>query len=165
MRGKHPETMVMRQPWDTGSSAKDDPYTELAVEILMVSVEDYIEVLKTLLRGDLSDSEIHDCKLVKKRLEKFFRSKEYEFYAAFLSTEIDPEILIQQCGLRAKERLEAELEKEREKEEEVKKEKEEKEAAEMAAEEQAEKQEQEQMQEQNTNNISTADKAESEEAQ
>ena len=162
MRGKHPETMVMRQPWDTGSSAKDDPYTELAVEILMVSVEDYIEVLKTLLRGDLSDSEIHDCKLVKKRLEKFFRSKEYEFYAAFLSTEIDPEILIQQCGLRAKERLEAELEKEREKEEEAK---EEKEAAENAAEEQAEKQEQEQMQEQNTNIISTADKAESEEAQ
>ena len=162
MRGKHPETMVMRQPWDTGSSAKDDPYTELAVEILMVSVEDYIEVLKTLLRGDLSDSEIHDCKLVKRRLEKFFRSKEYEFYAAFLSTEIDPEILIQQCGLRAKERLEAELEKEREKEEEAK---EEKEAAENAAEEQAEKQEQEQMQEQNTNIISTADKAESEEAQ
>ncbi len=162
MKGKHPETMVMRQPWDTGSSAKDDPYTELAVEILMVSVEDYIEVLKTLLRGDLSDSEIHDCKLVKKRLEKFFRSKEYEFYAAFLSTEIDPEILIQQCGLRAKERLEAELEKEREKEEEAK---EEKEAAENAAEEQAEKQEQEQMQEQNTNIISTADKAESEEAQ
>ena len=162
MRGKHPETMVMRQPWDTGSSAKDDPYTELAVEILMVSVEDYIEVLKTLLRGDLSDSEIHDCKLVKRRLEKFFRSKEYEFYAAFLSTEIDPEILIQQCGLRAKERLEAELEKEREKEEEAK---EEKEAAENAAEEQAEKEEQEQMQEQNTNNISTADKAESEEAQ
>ena len=162
MKGKHPETMVMRQPWDTGSSAKDDPYTELAVEILMVSVEDYIEVLKTLLRGDLSDSEIHDCKLVKRRLEKFFRSKEYEFYAAFLSTEIDPEILIQQCGLRAKERLEAELEKEREKEEEAK---EEKEAAENAAEEQAEKQEQEQMQEQNTNIISTADKAESEEAQ
>ena len=162
MRGKHPETMVMRQPWDTGSSAKDDPYTELAVEILMVSVEDYIEVLKTLLRGDLSDSEIHDCKLVKRRLEKFFRSKEYEFYAAFLSTEIDPEILIQQCGLRAKERLEAELEKEREKEEEAKKEKE---AAEKSAEEQAEKQEQEQMQEQNTNIISTADKAESEEAQ
>ena len=162
MRGKHPETMVMRQPWDTGSSAKDDPYTELAVEVLMVSVEDYIEVLKTLLRGDLSDSEIHDCKLVKRRLEKFFRSKEYEFYAAFLSTEIDPEILIQQCGLRAKERLEAELEKEREKEEEAKKEKE---AAEKSAEEQAEKQEQEQMQEQNTNIISTADKAESEEAQ
>ena len=162
MRGKHPETMVMRQPWDTGSSAKDDPYTELAVEILMVSVEDYIEVLKTLLRGDLSDSEIHDCKLVKKRLEKFFRSKEYEFYAAFLSTEIDPEILIQQCGLRAKERLEAELEKEREKEEEAKKEKE---AAEKAADKQAEKHEQEQMQEQNTNIISTADKAESEEAQ
>ena len=162
MRGKHPETMVMRQPWDTGSSAKDDPYTELAVEILMVSVEDYIEVLKTLLRGDLSDSEIHDCKLVKRRLEKFFRSKEYEFYAAFLSTEIDPEILIQQCGLRAKERLEAELEKEREKEEEAKKEKE---AAEKAADKQAEKHEQEQMQEQNTNIISTADKAESEEAQ
>ena len=162
MKGKHPETMVMRQPWDTGSSAKDDPYTELAVEILMVSVEDYIEVLKTLLRGDLSDSEIHDCKLVKKRLEKFFRSKEYEFYAAFLSTEIDPEILIQQCGLRAKERLEAELEKEREKEEEAKKEKE---AAEKAADKQAEKHEQEQMQEQNTNIISTADKAESEEAQ
>ena len=159
MRGKHPETMVMRQPWDTGSSAKDDPYTELAVEILMVSVEDYIEVLKTLLRGDLSDSEIHDCKLVKRRLEKFFRSKEYEFYAAFLSTEIDPEILIQQCGLRAKERLEAELEKEREKEEEAK---EEKEAAEKAAAKQAEKHEQEQMQEHNTNIITTADQAESE---
>ena len=154
MRGKHPETMVMRQPWDTGSSAKDDPYTELAVEILMVSVEDYIEVLKTLLRGDLSDSEIHDCKLVKRRLEKFFRSKEYEFYAAFLSTEIDPEILIQQCGLRAKERLEAEARAKKEKE-----------AAEKAADKQAEKHEQEQMQEQNTNIISTADKAESEEAQ
>lgn len=163
MRGKHPETMVMRQPWHTGSSAKDDPYTELAVEILMVSVEDYIEVLKTLLRCDLSDSEIHDCKLVKRRLEKFFRSKEYEFYAAFLSTEIDPEILIQQCGLRAKERLEAELEKEREKEEE--KAKKAKEPAEKSAEEQTEKEAQEQMQEQNTNIISTADKAESEEAQ
>ena len=117
-----------------GTSAKDDPYTELAVAVLMQAVDDYIEVLKTLLKGGLTKSEIRDCEILKKELERFFYSQEYEFYTAFLSTEIDPQALIKHCPIRAKERLEEEKQKEEEK---AKKAAEK--AAEKAAKEQAEK--------------------------
>ena len=113
-----------------GTSAKDDPYTELAAAVLMQAVDDYIEVLKKLLKGDLTKSEIRDCEILKKELERFFYSQEYEFYTAFLSTEIDPQALIKNCPIRAKERLEEEKKKEEEKA---------KKAAEKAAKEQAEK--------------------------
>ena len=53
---KHPEMMVVRPPWDTGASAREDPYTELAITVVMTAVEDYIEVLKTMLKGDLTRS-------------------------------------------------------------------------------------------------------------
>ena len=112
---KHPEMMVVRQPWDIGSSAKEDPYTELAITVVMTAVDDYIEILKMLLKGNLTDNEIHDCKLEKRRLERFFHSKDYEFYTAFMSTEIDPEVIIKLCPIRAKERLEEEKKKEEEK--------------------------------------------------
>ena len=148
-----------------GTSAKDDPYTELAVAVLMQAVDDYIEVLKTLLKGGLAKSEIRDCEILKKELERFFYSQEYEFYTAFLSTEIDPQALIKNCPIRAKERLEEEKQKEEEKA---------KKAAEKAAQEQAEKAVQEQsennqseVQPENNNRAETqekADKAESEES-
>ena len=164
---KHPEMMVVRQPWDTGSSAREDPYTELAITVVMTAVEDYIEILKTMLKGDLTDNEIHDCKLEKRRLERFFRSKDYEFYTAFMSTEIDPEAIIKLAPIRAKERLEEERKKEEEKAKEAA-EKAAKEQAERAAKEAAEQAAKEQSgQQDNTenNNNSTADKAESEDAQ
>jgi len=140
-----------------GTSAKDDPYTELAVAVLMQAVDDYIEVLKTLLKGGLAKSEVRDCEILKEELERFFYSQEYEFYTAFLSTEIDPQALIKNCPIRAKERLEEEKQKEEEKA---------KKAAEKAAQEQAEKAVQEQQPE-NNNRAETqekADKAESEES-
>ena len=112
MKEKHTEIIVERPPWDTGGSAKDDPYTRLAVAVVMKAVEDYIEILKMFLKGNLTDTEIHEGKLEKRRLEQFFHSKYYDLYTAFLTTEIDPEILIQQCGIRAKERLEEERNKE-----------------------------------------------------
>ena len=148
-----------------GTSAKDDPYTELAVAVLMQAVDDYIEVLKTLLKGGLAKSEVRDCEILKEELERFFYSQEYEFYTAFLSTEIDPQALIKNCPIRAKERLEEEKQKEEEKA---------KKAAEKAAKEQAEKAVQEQaennqseVQPENNNRAETqekADKAESEES-
>ena len=148
-----------------GTSAKDDPYTELAVAVLMQAVDDYIEVLKTLLKGGLAKSEIRDCEILKEELERFFYSQEYEFYTAFLSMEIDPQALIKNCPIRAKERLEEEKQKEEEKA---------KKAAEKAAQEQAEKAVQEQsennqseVQPENNNRAETqekADKAESEES-
>lgn len=134
----HPEMTVVRQPWNIGSLGRDDPYTELAVEVVMTAVDDYIEILKTLLKGDLTDKEIHKCKLEKRRLERFFRSKDYGFYTAFMSTEIDPEAIIKLCPIRAKERLEEERKKEEEKA---------KEAAEKAAKEQAESEAKEQAEE------------------
>ena len=112
MKEKHTEIIVERPPWDTGGSAKDDPYTRLAVAVVMKAVEDYIEILKMFLKGNLTDTEIHDYKVEKRRLEQFFHSKYYALYTAFLNTEIDPEILIQQCNIRAKERLEEERKKE-----------------------------------------------------
>ena len=148
-----------------GTSTKDDPYTELAAAVLMQAVDDYIEVLKKLLKGGLTKSEIRDCEILKKELERFFYSQEYEFYTAFLSTEIDPQALIKNCPIRAKERLEEEKQKEEEKA---------KKAAEKAAKEQAEKAVQEQsennqseVQPENNNRAETqekADKAESEES-
>ena len=164
---KQPEMMDVRKPRDTGSSAREDPYTELAITVVMTAVEDYIEILKTMLKGDLTDNEIHDCKLEKHRLERFFRSKDYEFYTAFMSTEIDPEAIIKLCPIRAKERLEEERKKEEEKAKEAA-EKAAKEQAERAAKEAAEQAAKEQSgQQDNTenNNNSTADKAESEDAQ
>ena len=113
-----------------GTSTKDDPYTELAAAVLMQAVDDYIEVLKTLLKGGLAKSEVRDCEILKEELERFFYSQEYEFYTAFLSMEIDPQALIKNCPIRAKERLEEEKQKEEEKA---------KKAAEKAAKEQAEK--------------------------
>ena len=115
MKEKRTDIIVERPPWDTGDSAKDDPYTRLAVAVVMKAVEDYIEILKMFLKGNLADSEILEGKLEKRRLEQFFRSKYYDLYTAFLTTEIDPELLIKQCSIRAKERLEEER-----KEEEVK---------------------------------------------
>ena len=150
-----------------GTSAKDDPYTELAAAVLMQAVDDYIEVLKKLLKGGLAKSEIRDCEILKEELERFFYSQEYEFYTAFLSTEIDPQALIKNCPIRAKERLEEEKQKEEEKA---------KKAAEKAAKEQAEKAVQEHQEqaekkakEQPENNKQAetqekADKAESEES-
>ena len=117
-----------------GTSAKDDPYTELAAAVLMQAVDDYIEVLKKLLKGGLAKSEIRDCEILKEELERFFYSQKYGFYAAFLNTEIDPQALIKNCPIRAKERLEEEKQKEEEK---AKKAAEK--AAEKAAKEQAEK--------------------------
>ena len=154
-----------------GTSAKDDPYTELAAAVLMQAVDDYIEVLKKLLKGGLTKSEIRDCEILKKELERFFYSQEYEFYTAFLSTEIDPQALIKNCPIRAKERLEEEKKKEEEK---AKKAAEK--AAEKAAKEQAEKAIQEHQEQaekeakeqpENNNRAETqekADKAESEES-
>ena len=165
---KHPEMMVVRQPWDTGSSAREDPYTELAITVVMTAVDDYIEILKTMLKGDLTDNEIHDCKLEKRRLERFFHSKDYEFYTAFMSTEIDPEVIIKLCPIRAKERLEEEIRKAEGKRRKKKEEEKAKEAAEKAAKEQAEREAQKQVevkQDNTENNNSTADKAESEDAQ
>ena len=154
-----------------GTSAKDDPYTELAAAVLMQAVDDYIEVLKKLLKGGLTKSEIRDCEILKKELERFFYSQEYEFYTAFLSTEIDPQALIKHCPIRAKERLEEEKQKEEEK---AKKAAEK--AAEKAAKEQAEtavqehqEQAEKEAKEQPENNKQAetqekADKAESEES-
>ena len=136
-----------------GTSAKDDPYTELAAAVLMQAVDDYIEVLKTLLKGGLAKSEVRDCEILKEELERFFYSQEYEFYTAFLSTEIDPQALIKNCPIRAKERLEEEKQKEEEKA---------KKAAEKAAKEQAEKAVQEHQEQAETQE--KADKAESEES-
>ena len=144
-----------------GTSAKDDPYTELAAAVLMQAVDDYIEVLKKLLKGGLTKSEIRDCEILKKELERFFYSQEYEFYTAFLSTEIDPQALIKRCPIRAKERLEEEKKKEEEKA---------KKAAEKAAE-KATKEQAEKAQSKVQNNQAEAqvdkvqaDKAESEES-
>ena len=144
-----------------GTSAKDDPYTELAAAVLMQAVDDYIEVLKKLLKGGLTKSEIRDCEILKKELERFFYSQEYEFYTAFLSTEIDPQALIKHCPIRAKERLEEEKQKEEEKA---------KKAAEKAAE-KATKEQAEKAQSKVQNNQAEAqvdkvqaDKAESEES-
>ena len=89
MKEKHTEIIVERPPWDTGGSAKDDPYTRLAVAVVMKAVEDYIEILKMFLKGNLTDTEIHDYKVEKRRLEQFFHSKYYALYTAFLNTEID----------------------------------------------------------------------------
>ena len=112
---KQPEMMVVRQPWDTGASAREDPYTELAITVVMTAVDDYIEIFKKFLIGDLKASEIRECELLKKELEQFFRSKEFKFYTAFLSTEIDPEAIIKLAPIRAKERLEEEIRKAEEK--------------------------------------------------
>ena len=153
-----------------GTSTKDDPYTELAAAVLMQAVDDYIEVLKKLLKGGLTKSEIRDCEILKKELERFFYSQEYEFYTAFLSTEIDPQALIKNCPIRAKERLEEEKQKEEEKAKKAAEkaaEKAAKEQAEKAIQEHQEQAEKEAKQPENNNRAETqekADKAESEDS-
>lgn len=112
MQGKPPGHILARQPWNTGASSGGDPYTELAVAVVLQAVEDYIKVLKKLLKGNLCADEEADCEIKKQQIERFFHSPDYEFYMAFINTEIEPETLIYHCTIRAKEKLKEELKKE-----------------------------------------------------
>ena len=115
MSGKPPGHILARQPWNTGTSSGSDPYTELAVAVVLQAVEDYIKVLKKLLKGNLCADEETDCEIKKQQIERFFRSPDYEFYIAFMNTEIEPETLIYHCCLRAKEQFKEERKNEKEK--------------------------------------------------
>ena len=106
------EMMKASLPWSDGMRARDDPHKELAITVIRIAVDDYIKVLKNFMKDP--DKQTDPVMLAKKQeLERFFRSENYEFYAAFMETEVDPEVLIKQCHLRAKERLEAEKRKNR----------------------------------------------------
>ena len=115
MMGKPPGHITARQPWDTGPSSGGDPYGELAISVVLQAVEDYIKALKMLIKGGLTADEEADCEIEKEQLERFFRSQDYVFYTAFMSSEIDGEVIIKNCAVRAKEQLDEERKKEEEK--------------------------------------------------
>lgn len=91
-------------PWKDGKRKVRDGYTDLAVAVIKTAVDDYIKVLKLLNDDGISDSSRIKAEDEKRQLERFFHSDHYWLFAGFLETEIDPDVIIRQCGLRAMEK-------------------------------------------------------------
>ena len=87
----------------SGTNKRDDPYTNLAVMVIKTAVDDYIKVLRDLMKPDLKEQTAMRLNSEKESLERFFYSQDYEFYSGFMETEVAPDVIIRQCALRAKE--------------------------------------------------------------
>ena len=92
-----------RLPWSDGRKMIRDGYTDLAATIIKTAVDDYIKVLRKINEANGPPDRDATLNREKESLERFFHSQWYELYSGLLETEIDPDVIIYQCGLRAKE--------------------------------------------------------------
>ena len=90
-------------PWSDGTRRRDDSYTNLAVMVIKTAVDDYIKTLRGLMKPNIKEQTAIRLNSEKQSLERFFYSEDYEFYSAFMETEVAPDVIIRQCALRAKE--------------------------------------------------------------
>ena len=91
------------------SSADQSPWLDLTAAIVKQAAEDYMAVLckiwKTAEKKDAADVKAKRKLIVEKmELEEFFHSEWYEFL-----TDIDPDRLIFQCRVKAKEKMKKEI--------------------------------------------------------
>ena len=82
------------------------PWLDLAAAIVKTAVDDYIKVLRKLWRGNASLPIKRRLIAEKAELEGFFHSGWYDTL-----TDIDPDKLIYQCRIRAKEKEMAAIER------------------------------------------------------
>ena len=85
-------------------SEEYSPWFELAAAIVKSAVDDYIKVLRKLWRKTTDIKKKRKLIIEKAELEEFFHS---EWYG--MLTDIDPDRLIFECRLRAKEKEEASI--------------------------------------------------------
>ena len=92
------QTMIVGQiPWSKSNSA-ESPYAELAAEIVGQAIKDYIKILRKLWKRDIGRVKKRNLMLEKAEIEDFF----YSSWCYQLS-DIDPDKLLSQCRIRAKE--------------------------------------------------------------
>lgn len=82
-----------------GSGVRNSPWLELAAAIVKCAADDYVRVLQKLWKKAQSIQIKRKLIIEKSELERFFHSKWYEAL-----TDIDPDRLIHQCRILAKER-------------------------------------------------------------
>ena len=77
----------------------DSPILDLAAAIVKAAVDDYVKTLRNLWSRNLDISRKRKLIIEKTELEEFFHSSWYE-----MLTDIDPDFLVYQCKILAKEK-------------------------------------------------------------
>lgn len=77
----------------------DSPILDLAAAIVKAAVDDYVKTLRNLWSRNLDISRKRKLIIEKTELEEFFHSSWYE-----MLTNIDPDFLVYQCKILAKEK-------------------------------------------------------------
>ena len=77
----------------------DSPILDLAAAIVKAAVDDYVKTLRNLWSRNLNISRKRKLIIEKTELEEFFHSSWYE-----MLTDIDPDFLVYQCKILAKEK-------------------------------------------------------------
>ena len=85
----------------------DSPILDLAAAIVKVAVDDYVKTLRNLWSRNLDISRKRKLIIEKTMLEEFFHSSWYE-----MLTDIDPDFLVYQCKILAKEKEKKAIERE-----------------------------------------------------
>ena len=82
----------------------DSPILNLAAAIVKAAVDDYVKTLRNLWSRNLNISRKRKLIIEKTELEEFFHSSWYE-----MLTDIDPDFLVYQCKILAKEKEKKQL--------------------------------------------------------
>ena len=77
----------------------DSPILDLAAAIVKAAVDDYVKTLRNLWSRNLNINRKRKLIIEKTELEEFFHSSWYE-----MLTDIDPDFLVYQCKILAKEK-------------------------------------------------------------
>lgn len=92
-------------PWNDGTESHGgDQYNELAAEIVLQAVKDYVSIIRQLWKRDLTMKEKRKLIVEKMDLEEFFHSGWFG-----VLTDIDPDSLMQNCRIRAIEKEKEEI--------------------------------------------------------
>ena len=99
-------TMAGHDGSSHGAYSAYSPWLDLAAAIVKAAADDYIKVLRRLWRGNASIPVKRKLIAEKAEIEDFFRSGWYDTL-----TDIDPDKLMYQCRIRAKEKEKAAIER------------------------------------------------------
>ena len=99
-------------PWNDGSDQYyDSSYKDLATAIVHQAVKDYIKAIRRMWNPKVSRKKKQETVLEKMELEEFFHSGWYDTLC-----DIDPDKVIYNCRLRAKEQEREAIRKKKERE-------------------------------------------------
>ena len=109
MHGKQDSAMHGTMAGHEPGLGMDSPWLDLAAAIVKSAVDDYVRVLRKLWRKSANPEDIRKKRSLiveKAELEDFFHSPWYETL-----TDIDPDRLIYQCKITAREKEKASIER------------------------------------------------------